>query len=76
MSLFNRKQKEAPAKKKEPDTITLYASDDLMTRAEKIVWMVGYRGAIGGYVLDMYRLLQTYERLDRESALTATKGQK
>lgn len=45
------------------------AGDDLMTRAEKIVWLLGFRGATGGHALDVFRLLQAYEKLDREKAV-------
>lgn len=45
--------------------IILYASDDLVQRAENIVYLLGYRGAIGGYVLDVHNLLRTYAELDR-----------
>ena len=66
------KAKVAPASK-EPESIMLYAGDDLMTRAEKIVHLLGYRGAVGGFVLEVYRMLQTYERLDREAAAGKSK---
>ena len=44
--------------------ITVNAKDDLLTRAEKIVRMMGFEGAVGGYVINIYRLLQAYEQAD------------
>lgn len=49
-------------------SITVSADDDLMTRAEKIVHVMGMRGAVGGFVINVYRVLQAYEREDREKA--------
>jgi hypothetical protein len=60
--------KEAKDKKKEPETIMLNSGDDLMSRAEKIVRVMGFRGAVGGYTLDIYRMLQKYEKLDNDEA--------
>ena len=48
------------------NTVTVYASDDLMTRAEKIVHIMGYRGATAGFAINIYRLLQAYEKADAE----------
>ena len=48
----------------ESNEINISADDDLMTRAENIVRLFGYRGAVGNFVLDLYRLLQAYEKLD------------
>lgn len=53
-----------PAAKPEPETIMLYAKDDLMARAEKIVWVLGYRGYVAGPVLEIYKTLKIYEDLD------------
>lgn len=39
-------------------TVTVIATDDLMTRAEKIVHFMGFRGATGGYAINVFRLLQ------------------
>lgn len=67
--MFGRKKIAAvPAQIPEEDrSQTLYAADDLMTRAEKLVWMMGWRGSgIGGRIIDVYRFLQVYEKLDRE----------
>ena len=50
-------------------SLQVYAEDDLMTRAENIVYMMGQRGAVAEYVISMYRLLQTYEKLDVEAEL-------
>ena len=47
-------------------TVQINSNDDLMTRAEKIVKIVGYTGAVSGIVIDVYRLLQKYEKLDKE----------
>ena len=46
--------------------VVAFASDDLMTRAEKIVHLMGYRGAVAGFAVNVFRLLQEYERLDTE----------
>jgi len=65
---LSRKKAETPAPKKGERSLTLYAADDLLTRAENIVRFMGYSGEIGGIVLDMYRFLQLYEKLDAEAA--------
>ena len=52
----------------EDGSVMVRAEDDLMTRAEKIVHVLGYRGAIGGFVINVYRVLQAYEKADREKA--------
>ena len=49
-------------------SVAVYASDDLMTRAEKIVHVLGSRGAVGGFAIDVFRVLQEYERADSEEA--------
>ena len=54
--------------------VTATANDDLMTRAEKIVWLLGFRGAIGGHAVDVFRLLQAYEKLDRDKAAAKTES--
>ena len=53
---------------REPDPVMLSAADDLVTRAEKVVAILGYRGAVGGFVLDVYRVLKGYEELDAQAA--------
>lgn len=45
----------------------LYAGDDLMTRAQKIVHILGFRGDVGGFILETYRMLQKYEQLDKQA---------
>ena len=47
-------------------TIDIYTTDDLLKRAENIVYFLGYRGAVGDQVLNIYKLLKEYERLDNE----------
>lgn len=64
---FRKKIDAPPAPKREPDRLELFASDDLLKRAENIVYFVGYRGAVGGFVLEVYRLLKAYEALDQKS---------
>ena len=56
----------APEPEKEREPVELFASDDLITRAEKIT-KIFVRGAIGSYIIDVYRILQCYEKLDREA---------
>lgn len=48
--------------------VNVYADDDLMTRAQKIVHLLGFRGATGGHAVDVFRLLQAYEKADRDAA--------
>ena len=51
------------------ETVTeVWASDDLMTRAEKIVRVTGNVGAVGGMVINVYRLLQAYQEADEAQA--------
>jgi hypothetical protein len=54
-----------PARKQ---SIMLYAEDDLVTRAEKIVWILGHRGAVGNFVLEVHRMLKKYEELGQKAA--------
>lgn len=58
------------AAEKDDGSVTIHASDDLMTRAEKIVHVLGYRGAVGGFVINVYRVLQAYEKADAEASKT------
>lgn len=59
----------------EPEGMLLaYNTDDLMTRAEKIVYAVGYRGAVGNYVIAVYRVLQAYEKVDSQVAANPSPG--
>jgi hypothetical protein len=79
MSLFNRKPREPvappppkrPASAEEPfgedGSVWVTADDDLMTRAEKIVWSLGYRGATGGFAINVYRVLELYAKYDTET---------
>ena len=53
---------------KDDGTVLVRTGDDLMTRAEKIVHVMGYRGAVGDFVLTVYRVLHAYEKADREAA--------
>ena len=53
---------------KDDGSVTVSADDDLMTRAEKIVHVCGFRGAAGGFAVDVFRVLQAYEKADRELA--------
>lgn len=50
--------------------IKVYADDDLVTRAEKIVWSMNIRGSAGDYIIAVYRILQAYDILDRETGKT------
>lgn len=85
MAWFN-KNTEAPKPKTEPRTPTrenpygdletlLFADDDLMTRAEKIVWLLGYRGITEHMSVPIFRVLQDYERLDAEAKTLAASGE-
>jgi hypothetical protein len=73
---------ESVAPKTEPprdESPELFASDDLMTRAENIAWLFSrarggrsyssYLYDPAGAALDIYRVLQTYERLDAEAEI-------
>jgi hypothetical protein len=44
----------------------LYVSDDTMTRAENIVWALGFKGEVGAYEKKVYEILKTYEKLDND----------
>jgi len=48
----------------EDNTVAIYVEDDLMTRAENIVWLLGFRGETGGVAVNVFRLLQEYKKLD------------
>lgn len=48
-----------------PVELRISADDDLLTRAENIVWFLGYRGATGDFVLQVHRLLREYEKADK-----------
>jgi hypothetical protein len=54
--------------------VNVYAEDDLMTRAQKIVHLLGFRGATGGFAVDVFRLLQAYEKADREKSAARKEG--
>jgi hypothetical protein len=58
----------AEAQEQQEETRTISACDDLLTRAENIVWIMGYRGAVGNFVLNVHHLLREYERADQERA--------
>ena len=57
MGLFSRKQPvENKDKLPSAESITLYAEDDNMTRAEKIVRVLGYRGATASFEKEVWRV--------------------
>jgi len=72
---FSKTKGIPPTKEPEryPNEVMLYANDDLVQRAEKIVYLLGYRGAVGNYVFDVYKTLKLYKELDEE-ALNITKA--
>lgn len=45
-------------------TRDIFASDDLVRRAENIVWSLGFRGATGDLVLGVRQVLKAYAELD------------
>lgn len=65
---FGMKPHDEPPSKRNPEkgTVEIRASDDLLQRAKVIVWCLGYRGAIGDYVLGVYDILKQYEELDKK----------
>lgn len=67
--LLKRRHKEPEAKPEPqaPQVITLRQSDTLERRARIIVDMMGFRGAIDGFVLNVMEALEAYQRLDREA---------
>ena len=66
--LFSRKQPvENKDKLPSTESITLYAEDDNMIRAEKIVRVLGYRGATAGFEKEVWRVLELYSKLDAEA---------
>jgi hypothetical protein len=40
------------------------SEDDLMTRAENIVWAMGFKGDIAGLEKSVYNTLKQYKKLD------------
>lgn len=56
----------AEVRKQANDTsgVTLHQSDDLLQRAKNIVHHLGYRGAVGDFVLGVYDVLKAYDTLD------------
>lgn len=64
-SLFKRFQVARP-EAKEPETTTLLQSDDLLERATKIVHLLGFRGAVGDYILGVHDALKAYDQMDRD----------
>ncbi len=68
MGLFSRKQPvENKDKLPSAESITLYAEDDNMIRAEKIVRILGYRGATASFEKEVWRVLELYSKLDAEA---------
>jgi hypothetical protein len=49
---------------------TINAEDDLMTRAENIVWALGFKGDVTTQEKKVYEILKTYNRLDKENETT------
>jgi hypothetical protein len=58
------KYEENPAPK--PNSVTLFADDDLIARAEKLVYLMGIRGSTGDHVLTIYKALKLYAALDKQ----------
>jgi hypothetical protein len=48
-------------------TVELRPDDDLMTRAERIVVVMGITGATDKFILSAYRVLKAYQQLDQRS---------
>lgn len=48
--------------------ITLWSTDPTLLRAEKIVYHLGLRGAVGNWILAVNRVLEGYDRVDAEQA--------
>jgi hypothetical protein len=48
------------------NAVTLYADDDLIARAEKLVYLMGIRGSTGDHVLTIYKALKLYAALDKQ----------
>lgn len=40
-------------------------SDDAMTRAENIVWALGFRGAVAEPCMRVFKVLAAYEKLEK-----------
>lgn len=49
-----------------PTPFTIHHSDDVIVRAEKIIRFLGYTGAVGNMVLDVYKILKAYDNLDKD----------
>lgn len=43
---------------------TIRSEDDLMTRAENIVWTIGFKGDVARYEKKVYEVLKAYKKLD------------
>lgn len=48
-------------------TIQLSSGDDLVTRAEKIVHVLGFRGSVGDQILLVYNVLKSYKQMDEDA---------
>lgn len=59
----NKRPQSKPEPEK-PETRPIYKTDDLLTRAKNIVWAIGYRGAVGDFVLRVHEVLSKYETAD------------
>lgn len=46
------------------------ADDDLMTRAENIIWSLGFKGNVAGYEKTVYDALKKYKELDDQNENT------
>lgn len=55
--------------------VMLVATDDLMTRAEKLCWCLGV-GKGWGLEVTAFRILQKYEAMDKERAAQLAEGSK
>jgi hypothetical protein len=51
---------------KDNGAIQLYSEDDLLLRAKKITYYLGFRGYVSDYVLSLYEVLKLYQELDEK----------
>lgn len=54
---------EMATEKEEPRSLS--SNDNLMTRAENIVWALGFKGDVAIYENKVYKVLKAYEKLDK-----------
>lgn len=52
-----------------PEVRSISSDDDLLKRAENIVWCMGIRGAVENYVLAVFKALRQYETLDKSKSI-------